>query len=348
MTASARPVAPAADIGSPDLATALAAADPAGISSALRSGWVVLPLLRTGRGREIRLIEGLDGRTGWELPVFSSVATLHSFLADDDQRDFDFVPGSALPALLRDAGERIARIVFDPAEPHATAAATTEILDAVGETAVTPAPARGIRETDRVVDLDLPLGDDWFRIDLTAVADRDRQIRALADRQLAGLRAGATLRVQLAQWLRRMAVTAAGGGGRETAFLLRRTADAALALSVTRYWHRLSTTPAPHLDTIEQRLRSQAEPGDLDAAMLETGRLLRQTRTLHSDGTAQPGSMPVLAVDYWLEFPDRRGLCLVGFSTPHLDQREAVLAVTDEIVVASTWVVAARDEEEDA
>ncbi|WP_336644512.1 hypothetical protein [Microbacterium sp. USHLN186] len=344
MTTGSRLVAPSEDVGSPELTAALRIADPASISSALAQGWVVVPLLRTSQGSRIRLIEGLQGRTGWELPVFSSVAALHSFLAGDEQRDFDFIPGTALAGLLAGAEDRVARVVFDVSEPHAMAASVRDIQRLLSDTPPPPEVPRGLRPSDRAVDLDLPLGDDWFRLSLTEPAELEQRIRALVDRQLAGSDAGITLRVQLQQWLRRMARTAAGGGGRETAFLVRRTGQAALALSVTRYWHRLSSTATPHLDAIAHRLSSHPADADVVQARLETGRLIRHVRVTRDRTVSEGSGTPVLAADYWLEFPDQRGLCLVAFSTPHVDQQAAILALTDEILLASTWVIAASQE----
>lgn len=349
---SPRLVAPSADVGSPELAAALAADDPIAVGRALQSGWVVVPVTRVGDRTEVRLFAGLDAdRPGWELPLFSSVETLHAFLADDPSRDFHFVFGPSLAATLADGAATVTRVVFDPAGPHPAAADAGEVREILASAPVPASVPTGIRDDDRALDLELPLGDDWLRIDLTAVAgERERQISAIVDRQLAGLTVGPTLRTQLVQWLRRLARTAEGGGGRETAFLVRRTDEAALALSVTRYWNRLGQPAATgsHLDTLAARLAARAS-GDLVSAELATGRLVREVRIDEGDARVGGDGIPVLSIDYWLEFPDRRGLCLVSFSAPHLDLGEAgdlrdvLLALTDEMIVASTWLVAAPD-----
>ncbi len=352
-----RLVAPYDDVGSPELAAALAAGDAAAVERALQSTWVIVPLTTREDRSAVRLIEGLDpARPGWELPLFSSVAALHSFLADDPERDFDFVYAPSLAATLADPTSGIARVIFDAAGPHPAAADAGEVHRILAASP-TPEPVpTGLRESDRTLDLELPLGDDWYRIDLTVgAAEREQQIGALVDRQLAGLTVGPTLRTQLAQWLRRLARTAEGGGGRETAFLLRRTDDAALALSVTRYWTRLGPPPGTgsHLDTLARRLSEQTDRGELVTAELATGRLIRHVRLVtgddHLDDHLGAAAIPVLTADYWLEFSDRRGLCLVSFSAPDLDpddstaMRDALLALTDEIIVASTWVLAGQE-----
>ena len=49
---------------------------------------------------------------------------------------------------------------------------------------------------------------------------------------------------------------------------------------------------------------------------------------------------PVGVIDYWLQFPDGQGLCLVSFSTPHLDQLAEVQRLSDAIVLAAAWDLA--------
>jgi len=346
---SARPVAASADVGSPELAAALAASDPVAVGRALQSGWVIVAVTRHDDRTDIRLFDGLDPeRPGWELPLFSTTAALRDFLADDPAREFDFVRAASLAGFLESARETIARVVFDPASPHAVAASVDDILDAISDPADEPRPsARGIADTDRALDLELPLGEDWFRIDLTDTAGREERIGELIDRQLAGLDAGPVLRTQLSQWLRRMIRVADGGRGRETAFLTRRSDTAALALSMTRYWQPLGPALGgrDHLDALADRLRAQPGEDELVMAQTPTGRLLRRTHESEGSAELRAQSIPVLTIDYWLEFPDRRGLCLVSFSTPHSTLREAISELTDEIVVASSWVIAGTDPE---
>lgn len=348
-------VDPAPDVGSLELADALATRDPSAIGRALQYGWVVLPVRRSpGRPSEVRLFAAEDDpvRPGWELTLFSSVATLAAFLAHDKEREFDFVRAATLTDFLEQGRDVIARVVFDPAGPHPVAAALDDVRALLAPRPEAPAATapqpRGFAPRDRVLDLDLPLGDDWFRVDLTDEASRAARLTELVDRQLAGVNAGPTLRTQLLQWLRRMTSAAAGGSGRETAFLLRRTETAALALSVTRYWQTLGAglRTESHLDRLAERLRAKpATDDELIGATTPAARLLRHTRVVQSSAEVRADRMPLLAVDYWLEIPDGRGLCLVSFSTPHVDLRDVILTLTDEIVLESAWVVAAQPDE---
>lgn len=51
------------------------------------------------------------------------------------------------------------------------------------------------------------------------------------------------------------------------------------------------------------------------------------------------GGLPMLVLDCWLERPDGGGLVLLSFSTPHLDAREAIVLLTDTLVLHGAWVV---------
>lgn len=344
------PVDPAPDVGSPALAAALVSRDPVEIAAALHDAWVLVPILRRDDGMEIRLFARSGSspeRGAWELMLFSSAATLHAFLAEDPDRAFDVVRASSLADFLRAHRDTIARVVFDAAEAHAASATPDEVLATLiaAQESLPEAPrpsGRGIRPDDRVRDLDLPLGDDWFRIDLTDERSRDDAARALVERQLAGFDIGPTLRTQLHQWLRRMTSAAAGGGGRETAFLVRRSADAALALSMTRYWQRMTPGDGDSpLARVAATLRGEAgDDAEIVRASTPTGPLVRHARTGSGAAELKADGIPVLTVDYWLEFPDARGVCLVSFTTPHVELRDAVLALTDEIVAESAWVIA--------
>lgn len=342
-----RPVAASADVGSPELAAALSQGDAFAVAHALQTGWVVVPVIRRDDGgTDLRLFRARStGDDGWELPLFSSAETLRSFLASDPGREFEFVYAPSLTKTLAEA-TTVTSIVLDPAGPHPARMDREEVRELLASSPRVEPVATGIRERDRVVDLLLPLGDDWERLDLTEPESaRHRHIAELLDRQLVNANTGPILRVQLGQWLRRLARAAAAGGGRETAFLVRRTSQAALALSLTQYWNRLGTPVAAgsHFERLVARLNAEPDRGEIVTATTATGRLLRRVRV--SEGGAQVGAddVPILLIDYWLEFPDQVGLCLVSFASPHATLREHLLALADEIVVASTWVVSGTD-----
>jgi len=62
-------------------------------------------------------------------------------------------------------------------------------------------------------------------------------------------------------------------------------------------------------------------------------------------GPAELAGRPLGVIDYWLAFPDGRGLCLVSFSTPHLEQLAEVRLLADNIILGAAWNVAPAAEE---
>lgn len=123
-------VAPGAGVGSARLAAALAAGDADAIGRALRFDVVIVPLTRGADGSaQIRVFQPTGA--GYQLALFSSVSALAAFLAGDAGREFDVRRGAALAPFLREHRELIEQVVFDPAGPHAVAAPTVAVLDAL-------------------------------------------------------------------------------------------------------------------------------------------------------------------------------------------------------------------------
>lgn len=345
------PIAPTTDVGSERLAAALAAVDVAAVGRALRADYVVVPLMRGPGGEtQTRVIAASDpeGERRWELHLFSSTETYSAFLGDSAQREFALQAGSGLIPLLDAYLPLLRRVVFDAAGPHPLQATPEDVRaslepspddDPVGWI-TGDQPERGLRDGERVVGFDLFLGDDWARIDLTEPSLIERDVRALVKAQLQGLPSAPVLRGQMTGWLTQTARTAAGGGGRLLAFLTRRTADAAASVSVTQYWQELGPAgEASHLDAVGKRLEAALGPEDqLHAA--ETGGTAFLRLTTRRMGPPELAGRPVGVVDYWLAFPDGRGLCLVSFSTPHIEQFAEVRLLADNIILAAAWNVA--------
>ena len=203
-----------------------------------------------------------------------------------------------------------------------------------------PAPQYGIRPGERIVGLDLALDDGWAVVDLTAPKTMAKDIAALVKQQLRGLPQAPVLRGQLTSWLTTTGKRAAAGGGRFMAYLTRRTETAAAAVSVVQYWQQLGPGGG-HLDDVARRLGEGLGDAELARAETPAGPFLRHThRTM---GPPELGGIPVFVIDYWLEFPDGRGVCLLSFSTPHGDALEAIRLLTDNVVLASSWELAPGD-----
>lgn len=348
--APSTPSAPATDVGSERLAAALAAMDPTAVGRALRQDFVVVPLMRGPEGEtQTRVVaaEDADGERRWELHLFSSSQTFAAWIgANTDAGEFALQRGTSLIALLDTYGPILRRVVFDTAGPHPVHASPEDVRASLepqpGDDDVrwiTQEHEHGLREGERVTGLDLFLGDDWAQIDLTGPASIDADTKALVDAQLQGLRAPA-LRGQLIAWLRQSARTAAAAGGRSMAYLTRRTADAAASVAVTTYWQDLGAAPAEgHLAAMGARLNTGKGPQDvLVEASTAAGPLLRFTH--RTTGPKELALAPIGVIDYWLQFPDGQGLCLVSFSTPHVEQLGAVQQLADAVVLAAAWQLA--------
>lgn len=290
------------------LAAALAAMDPAAIGRALRQDFVVVPLMRGPEGEtQTRVVEAGDpeGDRRWELHLFSSSQTFAAWIGENtDAGEFALQRGTSLIPLLDAYGPILRRVLFDTAGPHPVQVAPEDV-----RASLEPQP-----------------GDDDVR-----------WITEGPDAQLSGVAPAPVLRGQLTAWLRQSARTAAGADGRAMAYLTRRTEDAAASVAVTTYWQPLGAPPAGgHLAAMGARLNADKAPGDLLVeASTAAGPLLRLThRRL---GPPELAAAPVGVIDYWLQFPDGRGLCLVSFSTPHLEQLDAVQRLADAIVLAAAW-----------
>ncbi|MEU1971206.1 hypothetical protein ABZ477_06110 [Microbacterium sp. NPDC019599] len=366
-------IAPSTDVGSERLAAALAAVDVGAIGRALRHDYVIVPLMRGADGEtQTRVIEANDpdGEHRWVLALFSSTQAFAQFMGDSPEREFAIRRGSSLTGFIEQYRHLLRRVVFDPAGPHPVQASVEDVLaslqPAAGDDDVSwiadesGAPARGIRPGERVVGLDLALPDDWATIDLTDPKRTKKGVEALLKAQLRGIPQAPVLTAQLTAWLTSTARDAAAAGGQEMAFLTRRTevptpsplaADAssgasgrvgpaAAAVSLTRYWQDLGA-PGDHLDQLAARLHAAGGDAQLARAETAAGPFVRHIhRRL---GPPELAARPIVVLDYWLEFPDRRGLCLVSFSTPHQDAVEAIARLADGIVLAASWELAPGD-----
>lgn len=343
---AAMPSAAAPDVGSERLAAALALADPSAIGQALRLDFVVVPLMRGPEGEtQTRVVEADDpeGERRWELHLFSSSQTFATWIAESDVREFALQRGSGLVSLLDAYTPLLRRVVFDAAGPHPMQASPEDVRASLepqpGDDDVewiTQEAERGLREGESIRGLDLFLAEDWARIDLDSPATIDAGVTALVDAQLRGLQPAPVLRAQLVAWLRQSARTAAGAGGQFMAYLTRRTEEAAASVAVTQYWQELGDPPPEgHLAALGARLATSTGQQEIAEAATASGPLLRVTAKRL--GPKELGGRPVGVVDYWLEVPGGTALCLVSFSTPHIEQLAEVRLLSDSVVLAAAW-----------
>lgn len=359
---NAVPVAPTEEVGSARLAEALAARDVPAIGQALRHDYVVVPVLSGQNGALLNRVFADGDSGGYEFCLFSSTATLAQYLADNDERQFALRRGSSLAAFLTEQSQVLTRVTFDPAGPYPMSASVDDVLralqpqpgdDEVAWAASVGAPVResggledfpegGDPTGSRAVGLDIALSGDWFVIALDDEKQRDAQIKSLVKKQLKPLASAPALRAELERWLRESCHRAAASGGRFLAYLLQRTADAALALNTTLYWHELGPAigDQSHLERMTSKLRAGLGDGaGLVGATTQAGPFVRHSRIVAGASELGAGDVPLLVVDYWLEFPDKRGLCLITFSSPHVHIRDLLLTIMDNIVLTGAWVL---------
>jgi hypothetical protein len=341
------------EVGSEDLALALAQGDLAAMGSALRRGFVIVPS-DTADGEPVhRLYPSPDGPAElFDLCLFSSAQALAAFAEGDGDAVFTWQRGLALLPFLEDRSAAIDQVHFDPAGPHPLSLPGADVVALVtpgeddvewilAQVAEAEATLADLRR-GRVTAYDVNLTKHWATISLHDEAARQRQIRQLVkDRTTALGDRGAPLRRDMVKWFTQMAERAAEAHGRKLAFLVARTDRAAAALSLVTYWHELSGEPAAaqRMDDIQCHVERSAHPED-DLLRVESrqGELLRHSRI--GEGAPEVGGSHVrlLMIDYWLAAPDDRGIAQLSFATPHVDARDTITLLADNVVLGGRWI----------
>jgi hypothetical protein len=221
--------------GASDLGAALASGDRGAVGRALDDGPVVVALLTRDDGMpRVRVFPApQDSIARYELCVFSSARTLADFLGDDPGREFGLRRRDSLAPFLRRHGATLARVVVDPAEPHAMVFGVRElvaVLDAAlpGDdpsglfdqtgAGISPGGREALATADepggsRGIGLELNLPDHWVLLGLEDPEARDKEVREVVKRQTAALGdRGACLRRDLREKLAETAARAGAGG----------------------------------------------------------------------------------------------------------------------------------------
>ncbi|WP_349898417.1 hypothetical protein [Parafrigoribacterium soli] len=351
-------------VGSARLAAALEAQDASAIGAALRHDFVVVPVTRNAAGevetRVFAAASSTDDAPRYDLCLFSSTETFQRFLGDVSDREFALQRGSSLEGFLAQYVDFLDAVMFDPAGPHPITATAADALaalqprpedddvawvvegDLVDPIGLPDFPEDADPRASRVTGFDLPLSGDWFPISVDDPAQRDEQVAALVSQQLATLGPAPVLRAELTRWLTETCARAAAGGAQFLAYLLQRNKKGALALNLVLYWQELGPQlgGVSHLDAQGSRLRERLAPeGKLLTADTPAGPLIRYSRIAKGAEELGGSQVPLLLVDYWLEFPDRRGLCLIAFSSPQAELGDALLTLLDNIVLSGAWVL---------
>lgn len=320
-----------AGIGSERLALALANQDVPAIGQALRHDYVVVPLTRTDGGDPRLLVTSRtdeDGTEHLELPLFSSAQTLTKYADADQPTEFSVRRGSSLVAVLEQHAGVLDRVLFDPAGPNPMRASAEDVLDSlrprIGDDEVAWAASAGssvdleqlLQEVGQPhpIAIDIRLPESWRALDLEH-ADIDGLARHFFPKRFAKAN-----RQGMERFLTVVIAAAKQARASFAAVTVMPIAGAPLGIALSTSWHVIGPTigDVPHLERIAERLG-----GELGGT--ET---MRWARVM--------GDKPL--VEYWLEFPDQRGLASVGFALSNGQGTDEIVALTDRVIASATWV----------
>ncbi len=320
-----------AGIGSERLALALANGDVLGIGQALRHDYVVVPLTRSGQGDSKLLVTAFtddEGRQRYELPLFSSAQTLQLYAGTEQNTEFAVRLGASLVAVLEQNSTVLDRVLFDPAGPHPMTATAGDVLASlqprVGDDEVAWAASSGSSvELEQLLEvagqvhpvaIDIRLPVSWTQVDID-LADIEGVAKKFYPRRFAK-----SNRRGMERFITLVVAAAATVHARFLAVTVLPIDGEPLGVALSTNWHEIGPAigDVSHLDRMAERLGG--EPGASGS-----GRYIRVT-----------GDRAL--VEYWLEFPDQRGLATIAFTLSSGIPTPAVLAMTDRIVESATWV----------
>lgn len=322
-----------AGIGSDRLALALANHDVPAIGQALRHDYVVVPLTRTDGGDPRLLVTSRtdeDGTQHLELPLFSSAQTLTLYAGTEQPTEFSVRRGSSLVAVLEQHAGTLDRVLFDPAGPNPMRASAVDVLASlrprIGDDEVAWAASAGSTvDLDQLLAqgdqphptaIDISLAETWRRLDLEH-ADIDGLARHFFPRRFAKAN-----RQGMERFLTVVIAAAKQARASFAAVTVLPVDGAPLGIGLSTSWHVIGPPigDVPHLERLAERLGGQ----------LGGSAGLRWARVV--------GDRPL--VEYWLEFPDGRGLASIGFALSNGRASEQLLALTDRVVASAAWVAA--------
>lgn len=337
------PAAALPELGSPELAAALGRRDYPGVLEALAYGVAVVPVMRTADGLEACGF-ATDGELDFQ--IFSSAATLETFVGDAVDRSFVLRAGAAVVDFVAGRDEQLGKLVIDSAGPNPMSISVADlvaILSVPGDLDELPSESE---PPEQISGFEVPLDANWGQLDLADVENRTEQIKKMVKEQTRSLSdQGASLRHDMRSWLARTADQAASAGGRQFAFLLARTKQAAAAVTMVTYWHEFGVGMGAEspIDRVGDHLVNTADAGDeLVKLAVEGDQIIRHARIRSGNPELGGKDVNLLLVDYWIAVPgtSSSSLAHVSFSTPHVSAREAILALADSLVLAGSWVAA--------
>jgi hypothetical protein len=200
--------------------------------------------------------------------------------------------------------------------------------------------------TAPVPGMDLVLPGSWWTVDLADPAADERSIHRMAERLLGTHDRLARQRAQLRASMASLVGKAREGGATDLYVALEMSPGVGLPLSLTVFWPPeivLGSVPSTPSTVIEL---VRASLGSLDSApSYEDGRVedlgatstLRRWRIVTSPADGDMPELGMLLVDYWIAVPGTQRVVLLTFSTPLVDEREALLEMFRIMVALIRW-----------
>ena len=346
------PVAAVPDVGSASLATALSGGDLPAVLEALAFDVVVVPVVAMDDGLATRVFSHAEDSGERDVYLFSSAETLERFIGSTSDRLFIVQHGAGVVEYVVNHVDALGDVVFDAAGPSRMTISARDLtsfldedVDAVQDDmdALPDVGNVGEEPTGQVTGFDLGLDSGWGRIDLRDSDRREHQIQRLVAEQTRRLgdKAG-PLRRDMRTWLGKVSEQASQAGGSQLAFLLLHGRDVGAAVSVVTYCHALGpqTGDVSHLDRVVQHLETKVGPED-SLVRIETpdGDIVRFSRIRRGDPRVGGDKVPLVNIDYWMAAPDQEHVGHVSVSSPHVDARDAITSLADNIVLNGGWVV---------
>ncbi len=170
----------------------------------------------------------------------------------------------------------------------------------------------------------LPPG--WARIPLTNPRERGKAVRAMVATQFCAAPANPALKAQTTAALMRVAADAAKVGGTIMAIHLLAPRGVPIPITLTVF------RPAAPGSMAVLKASLAGVDDVVEATMEDGGEVVRRTARVSTtiDGGTAP--LPQLQAEYWLDPRDGAGLFHAIFTTPLLEQADAMVEMFDGIV----------------
>lgn len=170
----------------------------------------------------------------------------------------------------------------------------------------------------------LPPG--WARISLTSPRERGLAVRGIVATQFAGTPANPALRSQTTAALMRVTADAAKAGATILAIHLLAPHGVPIPITLTVFRPAAPSSMA----ALKATLAGAADV--VEAPMEDGGPVVRRTSRVATTTEGASAPLPQLQAEYWLDPRDGAGLFHAIFTTPLLEQADALVEMFDAII----------------